>query len=112
VGYSNLADNVMSRAFVGKVGSKKVTELAVPAGKSAAYAINKLGVIVGRYTRASDGKYAPFSCSGACADFLDLNTVTTGLPAGVELRSALAINDKGMVTAQGSDNRIYLLLPQ
>jgi len=42
---------------------------------------------------------------------VDLSSVTAGLPAGVWLTDARAINEAGFVAAQGSDGRGYLLAP-
>jgi probable HAF family extracellular repeat protein len=113
VGTSRTAGDALRRAFVGKVGSKAITDLGTPAGQnSVASSINNKGQIVGSYRRAADNLSAPYLCTNDCSDFLDLNTVTTGLPAGIELRNAQGINDKGLITGQGSDGRIYLLTPQ
>lgn len=113
VGWSRTPGNALARAFVGQVGSKAITELATPAGRSAnAYGVNNLGQIVGWFARATDNLSAAFVCTGTCADLVDLNTVTTGLPAGVRLRNANDINDRGQIAADGSDGHIYLLTPQ
>jgi probable HAF family extracellular repeat protein len=114
VGYANMAGDTLARAFVAKVGSKVITELATPAGLSAnARGINNLGQIVGSYRIAVDKTTrSAFTCSGTCSDFVDLNTVTTGLPKGVALRLAQDVSDSGFISAVGSDFRIYLLAPR
>lgn len=113
VGITRTAGDLVRRAFVAQVGSKAITELATPAGRNAgAFGINNLGQIVGQVARATDNRYLAFVCTGDCTDLVDLNTVTTGLPLGIELRNANDINDKGQIGAVGSDGHNYLLTPQ
>lgn len=82
---------------------------------SRANAINKLGVIVGAVSSAFDTDdiypravvYYP-----AVGKWRDLNVLTVdGVPAGVRLAEATAINKKGHILVNGSDGRIYLLKP-
>jgi uncharacterized membrane protein len=102
-----------ARAFIAKVGVAGMRDLGTPAGQnSSAEALNNKGQIVGRYFRVETASYNAFVCSGDCADFADLNPLTTGLPSGVSLSSATSINDRGLIVATGTDSRLYLLTPK
>jgi uncharacterized membrane protein len=112
VGFASNPAGVL-RAYIGKVGSTRITELKTLAGQPAlAGDINKAGLIVGQYVRQSDRAWVAFSCTGDCSDWVDLNKVTTGLPAGVLLNDARDVNNRGQIGATGSDGRTYLLTPQ
>jgi len=113
VGSTQVAVTKLRRAYKAQVGSTAITELPTPAGRPAsATGINNQGVIVGTYQDPATSTNIAFSCAGECSTFTNLNTVTTGLAPGVVLTGAQRVNDKGMITAQGSDARLYLLLPQ
>ncbi len=100
------------RAFAGKVGRSSIIELRTLAGHDAkAWDINKAGLIVGHSVRESDLQQVAFSCTGDCSDWVDLNSVTTGLPEGVLLTKAQDVSNRGQIGAYGSDGRIYLLTP-
>lgn len=113
VGSTQVAVTKLRRAYKAQVGSSAITELPTPAGRPAtATGINNQGVIVGTYQDPTTSTNNAFSCAGECTTFTNLNTVTTGLAPGVVLTNAQRVNDKGMITALGSDSRLYLLLPQ
>lgn len=114
VGFATPPNSKLRRAVTAQVGSKALIELATPAGRNArANGINSAGLIVGTHLHATENRAVAFSCTGNCStDLTDLNSVVTDLPAGVTLVSAQRVNDKGMISAQGSDGRLYLLLPQ
>jgi len=113
VGYSTFDSSGLRRAFVVDIGQEGIMkDLGTPAGRfSTASGVNEHGQIVGQFVREDNLTAAAFMCSGDCADFVDLTTVTSGLPQGVLLSYANAINKKGRIIAKGSDNKIYLLTP-
>jgi len=82
---------------------------------SSAKAINKLGVIVGAASSPldSDDIYSrAVVFYPAVGKWRDLNMLTVdGVPAGVRLTEATAINKKGHILVNGSDGSIYLLKP-
>ncbi|GAA0746037.1 hypothetical protein GCM10009107_13130 [Ideonella azotifigens] len=114
VGYSKIDSSSFRRAFIADINQGGVMkDLGTPAGlNTRAYGVNNHGQVVGSYLLADGVTYAPFMCSGDCSDFVDLNTVTGGLPEGVLLTSARIINKKGRIVAHGSDGYAYLLTPQ
>ncbi|GAA0746042.1 DUF3466 family protein [Ideonella azotifigens] len=113
VGYSKTAGSGYNRAFVYDMHSKVMRDLGTPGPYSSiAYDVNSHGQIVGQYTRDDRGTTAAFVCSGDCSDFVDLNTVASGLPEGAMLNYARVINKKGQIVAKGSDKKLYLLTPQ
>jgi len=112
VGGANFDATRTDRAFIADTSGGAMKDLGTPAGQaSTAYGINGKGQVVGQY-RLADNSAAAFVCSGNCSDFVDLNTATSGIPDGVTLISAKAINSKGQIVATGSDNRQYLLTPR
>jgi len=112
VGWTDNTEVHYRRAVVAQVGSKTLTELATPAGfDSTAWGINDQGLIVGGYGPNDFGEPRAFSCSGNCSDFVDLNTVTSGLPQDQTLLVAVRVNNQGFITAI-TDNRMYLLKPR
>jgi probable HAF family extracellular repeat protein len=112
VGWTGSIDVNYRRAVVGQVGSETMTELATPARyDSSAWGINDQGLIVGGYVPNDYGEPRAFTCSDDCSDFVDLNTVTSGLPAGEILYVAVQVNNKGLITAY-SDTHTYLLRPK
>ena len=108
VGLSEDAKNV-GHAAVWSNGT--LTDLGVlPTGTYAqADAINNSGTIVGLSSINSGASSDAFVYGNG--RMTDLNSVVTGLPSGVTLVEASAINDAGQIVAIGSDSNAYLLTP-
>jgi probable HAF family extracellular repeat protein len=112
VGWTSSWDVNYRRAVVGHVGSEAMTELATPARyDSLAWGINDQGLIVGGYVPNDYGEPRAFTCSADCSDFVDLNTVTSGVAPGEILYVATQINNRGFISAY-SETRTYLLKPR
>jgi len=79
---------------------KGMQPLAVLAGAdySEAFALNNHGLIVGQSNTALGMRAVVWTSS---TQITDLNEVVTGLPLGVVLTGAFAINDKGQIAAYG-----------
>ena len=75
---------------------------------SYAYGINADGQMVG-VAQISSGALHAFLYTGGSMQ--DLNSLVKGLPPGVVLSAAEAINDQGWIAANGSDGYAYLLNP-
>jgi probable HAF family extracellular repeat protein len=86
-----------------------IVRLAEPSGvtASAAYGINSSGLVVGSVVTTAEE-----ACVWSSTGTLRLLTPSTiGLPTGVSLVYAQAINSSGYIVALGSDNNTYFLSP-
>jgi hypothetical protein len=87
--------------------------LPAPAGtqSAGAFAVRLSGTVVG-YSQGSQSGAVSAACVWTPADqYRDLTSATHGLPAGVVLKLAEAINTSGQIVATGSDGNGYLLTP-
>jgi probable HAF family extracellular repeat protein len=79
---------------------------------SALVAINREGTAVGwAQQHPRNGRTGAILATYESEEPLDLTAVTSGLPEGVWLTNAIAIDDAGNVAANGSNLHAYLLVP-
>jgi len=111
VGDASTAASVFHAASYGN-GTGTVTDLgSLGSGTAASRAthINNWGTIVGYSTTLSNGEDGFIIINGGA--MTDINTLSiTGLPGGVTLDQP-AINNRGQIVANGSNNLAYLLTP-
>ena len=111
VGWSNLADNATTHAFLYSGGVMR--DLGSLGGSSDAFGINDNGQIVGYSGLAGNTTTHAFIYSGGVMS--DLNALLTSNTAGWVLYEAMGINNVGQIVGYGSNNngsiRAFLLTP-
>ena len=106
-GWSKISDSGPYHAFL--YSGAIMHDLDTLGGtNSYAYGINAGGQMVGAAQIISGSLHAFLYTGGSMQD---LNSLVKGLPPGVVLSEAVAINDQGLIAANGSDGYAYLLTP-
>ena len=108
VGWSATANNLIFHAFLKNPGQEMQDLGDLGGGYSEAYAINDAGQIVG-VSATSVGSVSSKAVLWEKGVMHDLSNLTVNLPSGVFLYQARAINNKGWIVGQSSNERAFLL---
>lgn len=110
-GFSSQATSSNFHAFACSVSAPGLVDLGtLGGGLSMAFGVNSAGQVVGQAERA-DGSSAAFIVDLHDMTLVDLNTVAD-VPRGVTLAIGYAINERGQIAVQSSDDSVYLLTPR